>query len=51
MYQVLNWLNDEVIAEFYNEESRDAWMEDHCEWYSDGCYLADTTTKVYCQRA
>ena len=51
MYQVCDWLSSEVIAEFYTEESRDDWMEENCEWFSDGCYIKDTTTKVYCQRA
>ena len=51
MYLVVDWLTDDVIREFWTEEARDAWMNDHCEWYSDGCYLADTSTKVYCCRS
>lgn len=51
MYQVCDWLGGGVIAEFYTEEACEEWMDDNCEWFSDGCYIKDTTTKVYCQMA
>lgn len=51
VYQVVNWTSHEVIEEFETEESMEYWMENNCEWFSDGCYLIDSTTKIYTQRA
>ena len=51
MYQVVDWYTHDVIREFWTEESRAAWMEDYCELWPDGYYLADTTRKVYCCRS
>lgn len=51
MYHVCDWLTGEVIAAFHTEEAREEWMDDNCEWFSDGCYIKDTTTKVYCERS
>ena len=51
LYLVSDWLSGDVIKAFYTEEAREEWMDDNCEWFSDGCYIKDTTTKVYCERA
>lgn len=51
MYLVKDWLGGAVVAAFWTEEEREAWMDENCEWFSDGCYIKDTTTKVYCERS
>ena len=50
MYQVCDWLTDEVIAEFWTEDARDDWMDENCDWYSDGIYMKDSGQKVYRQK-
>ena len=49
-YRICDWVTHEVIEEFWTEEERDDWMEYNCEWFSDGCYIRETMTKVYCER-
>lgn len=51
MYQVCDWYTHEVIAEFDAEDEREYWLEENCQWFSDGCYMESTGNKVYCQRS
>ena len=47
-YIVETWLTEEVIQVFYSEKEREEWMKDNCEWFSDGCFLKDTETRISC---
>ena len=40
-YYVEDWLGGTPIKEFDTPEERDEWMDENCEWFSDGCYLED----------
>ena len=42
-YIVENWLTDEIIKVFPTEESREEWLRDNVNFYSDGGYLDDGT--------
>lgn len=42
-YFVANWLTEEVIKVFETEESREQWIRDNVNRFSDGGYLDDGT--------
>ena len=47
-YIVENWLTEGIIKIFRSEKERDEWIEDNCEWFSDGCFIKDTEIKISC---
>lgn len=42
-YIVENWFTEETLAVFDTEEDRQKWLNDNCDYYSDGAYLSDGT--------
>ena len=47
-FKVLDWYSNEIIKEFWTEDERDEWMDENCEYYSDGAYI-EGIGKVYRQ--
>ena len=42
-YIVENWITEEIIAVFDTEDARQKWLDENCDYCSDGGYLSDGT--------
>lgn len=40
-YIVEDWQTEEELKVFDTEEERDEWMDENCEYFSDGAFLID----------
>ena len=45
-YIVENWLTEETIKVFANEEERQEWINNNCISFSDGGYIKGTEIKI-----
>ena len=45
-YVIKEMMTEGIIKVFSSEEERDEWIEDNCTWFSDGCFITDTETKI-----